>query len=147
MPHINLSMTHNGPLVDVWLAVSAPREAALTQANLAVPAPIKIRALLDTGASCTAIDPAVITKLQVPVTGTTSILTPSTAGVAHTCNQYDVLLAILDPNGNPLYFSTSVPVIESALASQGIEGLIGRDVLGGALFIYNGTAGHFTLSY
>lgn len=140
-------MTHNGPLVDVLLAVSAPRLAALTKAKLAVPAPIKIRALLDTGASCTAIDSTVITKLQVPVTGTTSILTPSTAGVAHTCNQYDVLLTILDPNGNPLYFSTSVPVIEAVLASQGIEGLIGRDVLGGALFIYNGTAGHFTLSY
>ena len=147
MPHINLSMTHSGPLVDVWLAVSAPREAALRREKLPVPTPIKIRALLDTGASCTAIDPAAIAKLQVPVTGTTSILTPSTAGVAHTCNQYDVLLAILDPNGSPLYLGTSVPVVESALASQGIEGLIGRDVLGGALFIFNGTAGHFTLSY
>ncbi len=147
MPHINLSMTQSGPLVDVWLAVSEPRQNALMQAKQPVPSPLKIRALLDTGASCTAIDAMAIKKLQVPVTGTTPIWTPSTVGVAHTCNQYDVLLALLDINGNPMYLGTSVPVIESALASQGIDGLIGRDILGSAVFIYNGTAGHFTLSY
>jgi hypothetical protein len=38
-------------------------------------------------------------------------------------------------------------VISVDLSSQGFSGLIGRDVLSIANFIYNGEAGIFTLAY
>jgi hypothetical protein len=147
MPQLNLSMTQAGPIVDVWVAISEPRRTALKKAGQTVPPPVKVRGLVDTGASCTAVDPSVIQKLQVPATGTVSVLTPSTGTAAHVCNQYDVLMAIIDAQGNPLYFGNSIPVLESSLAAQGIEALIGRDVLSSAILIYNGAAAVFTLAY
>ncbi len=147
MPQLSLSTSPAGPLVDVWVAVSKPRQDALVRAGLPVPTPLQVRALIDTGASCSAVDPSIIEKLQVPVTGTMQVLTPSTGATPHVCNQHDMLLAILDAKGNPLYFGPSIPVMASALATQGIEALLGRDVLSLGILIYNGAAGTFTLAF
>jgi len=63
-------------------------------------------------------------------------------------NQYDVSLMIgaSSPLEPPL-FLPNVPVLEAALRHQGIDALIGRDVLGRCVLNYNGTTGFFTLAY
>ena len=62
-------------------------------------------------------------------------------------NQYDVMLIIPGPIAGFGWVIPAIPAMESALASQGIMGLIGRDVLDRAMLIYNGPAGHFSLAY
>ncbi len=145
MPHLALQILAGGPLIDVLVGVSLPRQAALHGANQPVPPPVQIRALIDTGASCTCIDPSVPQRLGLAPTGASLRHTPSTGVQPHVANQYDVSLVLLHPKLN-LTIQT-VPVAESQLAIQGIQGLLGRDVLKNCLFIYDGQVGLFTLAF
>ncbi len=73
------------------------------------------------------------------------MLTPSTGEQPHQANLYDVSLVLLHPN---LSLSlNNVAVAESQLAVQGIQALIGRDVLGSCLLVYDGQSGFFTLAF
>jgi hypothetical protein len=138
--------------VQAVAAVSAARRAALLAASQTVPTNIPIRALIDTGASCTCLDPQVIQSLGVPATGSVLVNTPSTGSTPHATDQYDV--ALLIPPGaqgqQGLIFPT-IPVIASDLfAAQGIHALIGRDILKLCVLIYNGAlgnTGYFTIGY
>ena len=145
MPHLTLQVSPGGPLVDVAVGVSRPREAALRAIGQAIPAPIQIRALLDTGASCTCMDPIILRNLGLTPTGVGAVYTPSTGLQPHQANQYDVSLTLLHPALNFSFFS--IPVLESQLAIQGIQALIGRDLLRSCLFVYDGQAGIFTLAF
>jgi predicted aspartyl protease len=145
MPHIVLQVVAGGPLVDILVGVSAEREEALKKASTPVPPPVPIRALIDTGASCTAIDPGALTSLGLTPTGSTPVHTPTTGNTAQNADQYDVSIVLLNPKLN-LTFPT-IAVIESKLSIQGIQALIGRDVLTNCLFIYDGQSGIFTLSF
>ena len=135
-------------MLNALIAVSEARAAALTAANLSVPTVQTVRALVDTGASCTCVDPTVLKALGLSPTGSVPILTPSSGTTPHPTDQYDVGLAIpgSDVAQAPLIHQT-IPVIESDLSAQGIEALIGRDVLASCVLVYNGVTGHFTLAF
>jgi aspartyl protease len=145
MPHLTLQFGPAGPLLDVTIGVSAPREAALKKAGQPVPAPQVVRGLIDTGASISAIDPAVLTALSLVPTGQTTILTPSTGNQAHPCNQYDVRLTLSHPDLS--FYISALAVIQSTLQQQGIQALLGRDILGHCLLTYDGKAGIFILGF
>ena len=144
MPHLTLQFGATGPLLDVLISVSAPRQAALKQAGQAVPSPQIARALIDTGASITAVDPAITTALNLIPTGQTTIHTPSTAAEQpHPCATYDVHLTLSHPALS--FYINALPVIQSNLHHQGIQALIGRDVLANCLLFYDGRAGTYVL--
>lgn len=118
----------------------------MKDAGQAIPAYVTGTFLLDTGASCTCIDPTLALPLGLVPTGSVPIQTPSTAGAVHTCNQYDVSIFI--PAGDVGgFFIDAIPVIETHLSSQGIDGLIGRDILNRCTIVYNGTACSLCLAY
>jgi predicted aspartyl protease len=119
----------------------------LAKANQPVPQPIRIRGLIDTGASCSAIDPAVSQALGLVSTGTVDICTPSTSAANHACDQYDVLIAIYMDPPDVHIASVTIPVISAPLAHMGIQALIGRDILDQALLIYNGKSQQITLAF
>ncbi len=99
MPVVNNKVTPNGAFIDLLVAVSLPRQTALQNAGQAVPAPVPARALIDTGASCTAIDPSLIQALGLTPTGTVPVHTPTTGQSPQICNQFDIALAlIVQPN-------------------------------------------------
>src|SRR5438128_1298786 len=131
MPHLTLQHGPAGPLLDVFIGVSLPRENALKKANQPVPPIQTVRGLIDTGASISAIDPSITTALSLVPTGQTTILTPSTGATAHPCTQYDIRLILSHPAVN--FYIHALAVVESALAHQGIQALIGRDVLANCL--------------
>jgi hypothetical protein len=135
-------------MVNALAAVSAPRRAALEAANQPIPPPVRIRALVDTGASCTCIDPTVLAQLQLTPTGSTQMITPSTGQTPVVTEQYDVGIYVPGPTGadRPLAFPT-LPVVASDLQLQGFQALIGRDVLSRCILYYNGDFGLFTLGY
>jgi hypothetical protein len=104
--------------------------------------------LIDTGASGTCVDPGLVAPLGLMATGAIMIQTPSTAGQPHACHQYDI--ALLIPGNAPTdlpFFIDAMPVIETSLRPQGIDGLLGRDVIDRCILITNGPASTFTLAY
>ena len=98
--------------------------------------------LVDTGASCTMIDAAIAPFLGLTPHGTEKIITPS--GLKDDCLTYDVDLIFSDHN----IARRNLRVIESHLKQQqGIDGLIGRDILSNALLVYQGWANQYTLAF
>lgn len=145
MPHLIQQIAAGGPLIDVLVGVSSPRRDALIKAGYPVPQQVNMRALIDSGASCTCVDPSIIEQLGVTPSGSTQIHTPSTSGAPVTCNQYDIGLILVHPKIT--YTFHALAVIETKLASQGIHALLGRDVLAECLFIYDGASGNYTLAF
>lgn len=146
MPHLTLPITPRGPLLQFMIGVSGPRQQALTKAGQPVPQQVPITGLIDTGASCTSIDSSILRQLSIPSSGTTPVHTPSTqANVPHVANVYDVSLILVHPMITRSFFA--VPVTESQLIHQGIQALIGRDILSFCLFTYDGMGQTFCLGF
>lgn len=145
MPHLTGQIILSGPILEVYIGISDARRQALTKAGQPAPMLERMMGLVDTGASGTCVDPVVIKKLGLSPTGTVPIHTPSTAGKAHTCYQYDVSFGLYHAKGS--MFHATVPVIETELSTQGFHVLIGRDVLASCLLIYDGAASSFTLAF
>ena len=80
--------------------------------------------------------------------GSTPIQTPSTGTGFHVCDEYDVMLHM--PNarhGVAGHMVEALPVVTAPFRAQGLDGLIGRDVLSGCVPIVNGPAAQAVLSY
>jgi hypothetical protein len=112
---------------------------------------IPVRALVDTGASNTCIDPSVLigqnpAGLALTPTGTVSMTTPSTGTTPHIADQYDVALLIPHATLTPLVRLT-IAVASVELLAQGFHVLIGRDILKDCVLVYNGTEDLFILAY
>jgi hypothetical protein len=145
MPCLSGQVSAGGPLIDVLIGVSQPRKDALVAAAQPVPPAIPVRALIDTGAGCTCLDPQIITQLALTPTGKTPVFTPSTGATAVEFDQYDVHIVLIHP---ALQFNIwSHPIVASALAHQGFHLLLGRDVLRTCHFSYQGHAGTFSLCF
>src|SRR5947208_6223308 len=96
MPHLIQTMSSPiGPVLDVAIGVSRPRQAALEKAKLPVPAFVSARLLVDTGATCTVLDKSVIRKLNLIPTGSALLHTSATGVSGHPSNQFDVALMVI----------------------------------------------------
>lgn len=147
MPAIHANIAVGGPLLIAHIGVSVPRMQAIVAANQQVPPAITGTFLLDTGASGTCVDATFIAQLGLQPTGTVPIMTPSTGTGVHHCDQFDVSLFIPGATQGQGHLIPAVPIIATHLKNQGIDGLIGRDVLDNCTLIYNGSAKFFTLAY
>ena len=148
MPHFTRQIDAKGPLLNVQLGISASYHSILAASGVPIPQPRVAQGLVDTGASCTCIDPSVIRALQISPKGTTMMLTPSTGSGGMTVSQYDVSLSIYSTSEESPYQIPNLAVVESELfANQGFHVLIGRDVLARCVFIYNGERGNYTLAF
>lgn len=101
--------------------------------------------MVDTGANVTCIDPEILQRLRLSPRGIASLYTPSSGNQGHQANEYDVSLALVHPKLTMTF--NAIPVVESELAVQGIQGLIGRDLLSRCLLVYDGAAGRFTIAF
>ena len=145
VPHLTLSLSAGGPILDLAIGVSRPRSQALQKANQPVPNPVRIRGLIDTGASGTCVDPVCLASLGLGPTGQVQIHTPSTGSTPQLRNQYDVSIILIHPN--LVLQIHEQPAIASTLQTQGIQALIGRDVLARCLFVYDGAMNLFMLAF
>lgn len=145
MPHLTLPIGNGGPIVELVVGASASRTKALQTAGKPVPAQIKIRALVDTGASCTCLDLSCIQKLGLTPTGIAQVHTPTTDEQPESKKQYDVSLLVVLPGLSRRF--AEQPVIEANLTFQGIQALIGRDMLKSCLLVYDGQEETFALAF
>jgi hypothetical protein len=83
MPLFTLQLTAQGPIMTAFVGVSGARRAALLAAKQDIPTPVQIRALVDTGASGTCVDPSVLQSLGLTPTGSVQVNTPSTGPTPH----------------------------------------------------------------
>lgn len=127
-----------GPVAQVNIAVSAAAETALTGAGEAVPPPVQVAALIDTGASVTAISQGIAQQLGLQPVGVLPVTTPSSLRADMPLYAIRVVL------NNVVFEVTAIEA--TALAAQGIGALLGRDVLRQAVFIYIGYANEFTIA-
>lgn len=150
MPHFTLQISPEGALIDVVIGVSEARRAALTEAGQNIPNLVPMRALIDTGATSTCIDPSILQLLNLTPKGKIPVHTPSTGGIAVEADQYDVCIIIpAFANQAPLILSNLPVICMPLIASMGpnVHALIGRDILAQCLLGYNGNAELFTLAY
>lgn len=132
-----------------YIGVSAAKADALTAAKQDIPKRIQIRAMIDTGASGTCVDPSVLKSLSLTPTGKATVNTPTTGAAPEIKDQYDVSLAIPGAlaTHTPLYIPTLAVIEAELLVQQGFHALIGRDVLAMCMLMYNGATGQFSLAY
>ncbi len=147
MPHMTDKLSRLGAIADFEISVSRPRRDALVRAGKPLPTGHVIRGLIDTGASRTCVDSCVLADLDLKPTGVVSIRTPSTGKSAHQAKEFDVSITLLHPKASSNILT--LPVIESDLddGAYGYQVLVGRDILGMCLFIYDGPSASFTLSF
>jgi hypothetical protein len=145
MPTVSLQVAPGGPLIDIMVGVSQSRAQTLQAAGQPVPNAVPVRGLVDTGASCTCIDPSVFQTLGLTPRGVTQMLTPSTGQQFHQAPTYDVSLILTHPAISLTF--PNVSVAESHLSIQGIQALIGRDILNSCLLVYDGQRGIFILAF
>jgi hypothetical protein len=139
-------LAHNGPIIQVQIEVPSALAQSLQRANTAIPNPIDGFALIDTGASITSVDVTVFAQLGVNPNGIANV---GTAGGPQQQSTYPARL---------LFPGTTLPSTDHArtlgcnltgqtvLGGKKIIALVGRDLLSRCVFIYNGSAGMWSLS-
>ena len=147
MPHISIVHGTGGPLIDLWVSVSSARLTALKLEGRNEPPWVLVKALVDTGASHTAIDLELVSQLELTPTGSVYVVTPTTGEIPHTQNTYDVGFHVpLGSEGNVWSFPIWV-ASAAELRHQGFSVLFGRDLLAGSTLHYDGKNGLFTLTF
>jgi hypothetical protein len=148
MPVLTDALSPAGAIVDVQIGWSDPAARTLRASLRPVPPPVEAKALIDTGADSSCVDPAIIQALGLPVGGFAMINVPAHGGLTF-ATQHDASLSILHTSGDARMNLAmgSVLVVELAIGVLGYQVLLGRDVLAGCRFLFDGPADSFELSY
>jgi len=142
MPSVTINspeLEKDGPILEVHFLISSDLEKKYIEEKKAIPEPIIVKALIDTGASACVIKSEMPKALGLEPTGITKICTPSSKD--HECYHYFMRMVI--PSHGLIYEG---PFISAPLEGQDVSSLIGRDVLKSGILIYTGYFNQFTFS-
>jgi len=134
-----------GPILDVEVNVPQALMDLSTTQNIPVPSPITGWALIDTGASRTCVDQAVLSSLMIKPISTVTMFSANGQAIHEICP-------------TKLYFpSLKLSIDFGSVISVNLEGqdildkplivLVGRDILSNTLFFYNGSSGLFVFAF
>jgi len=136
----NIRLLHReGPKIKVRIGLPSIMAQQLKQQGKKLPL-IEGEALVDTGASISAVDRQVFQQLAISPIGVVTVRSPT---IPQQQNLYPVTFIFPELR----LTAESTGVIGSNLLNQGIVALIGRDLLTKFVFIYNGSSGSFTLAF
>jgi hypothetical protein len=148
MPRVSGSLINGWALVDVLVSVSHQRRVLLERNNFKAPASVHVRALIDTGATLSGFSPRVFRELDLTPVTTMSVVTPSTPPSApHDANLYDVSLALVAGGAAHPFPDMRVMEADCWLPNEGIEALIGMDILTRCFFQLMGPEGQFVIAF
>lgn len=146
MPIVNGTLSALGAVVDLHVGVHEARRDVLQRNQLPVPERRLVRAQIDTGTTLTVIDARVLRHLNVLLIDRLAVRTASLSGEAQIFNQYAVSLG-LEANGIEMRLA-EILVLECAFGpDDGIQALIGQDVLKHCLFVNNGPLNSFSFAF
>jgi len=126
-------LSHFGPIVEVLISQPKIIQDRLLQEGKGI-SPVKAKALIDTGASITAIRPKIADQLQLRQTG------------------FQKMYSVQDEQDQPVYFgnilfpwggSREIPIVACPLKT--LDCLIGRDILQHWHLSYNGPDGSIVI--
>jgi predicted aspartyl protease len=127
----NSDLLTNGPTIEVGIkSVHYPKTQNFTN----------LLSMLDTGAGITAVNQAIIDKLNWEPFGETKIHTPSSSNTNVFIYEANIVFS------SDVYIK-DIKVIGAIFDEQDIDMLIGRDILENSILIYNGCDNSFSLSF
>jgi hypothetical protein len=129
-----------GPIVEVQIAVPTVLGQQLAKSNQPIPQPVTGIALIDTGATLSAVGSPVLAQLGLNPVGTANV---GTAGGQVPQNLYPTRMTLTRLNLSLDYNA----VLGVDLTGQSIIALLGRDFLQSVVLIYDGPAAEFTLAF
>jgi hypothetical protein len=138
MPLFVVDIGPPGPLIDVGIRVGAAYDAIGRGG-----APRSYVALVDTGASRSAISPRIVADVQPQRVGDAALERPG--AVTGSSHIYDVRLKLEGHLTPGRWFG--LRVVETAPATPGVDVLIGQDLLLQLTLLYNGPIGKLVLMY
>lgn len=148
MSLISRPITAEGAVVDVCIGVSRPRETVLRRVGHRVPAKVPLRLLIDTGSFITGLPLAAFQSLDIEPFDEISIGTASTLrDQPHLSPLYQVGFSFI--SGTSLWTIPSIEAIAGAGydLADGVQGIIGRDILQHCNLVYLGKDRRFELAY
>lgn len=138
-----------GPVVPVQVEVPTALANQLQQSGQTVPTPITGIALVDTGASISGVDAAVVQQLGVQTVGMANV-----GGVGGVQQQAQYPARFVFPGTglpnmefNRLVGANLTSLTPPGSAGQQLIALLGRDILTRSVLVYNGLTGTFTLAF
>lgn len=150
MPHLTLNFSqmaeHIGPVIQVYVGLGESQLAALRAQGVPPPPEILVRALIDTGAFCSAVDPNVVSPLKLVPFTQGQMRSPTTGAVSLIRDVYAISVWIQHEQAQ-YEFSRYFPVFLVDFSTQGVDMILGRDVLEHCLFVYDGTNKIFSLAF
>jgi predicted aspartyl protease len=146
MPVIKSPITHHGPVIDLWVGPNEPRKRVLTKNGFPVPDPICVKALIDTGSSYSAVDPSILQALDLKLIDTIPVRIPMAKEEVEHLDKYVVGL-LMKAEGLEKLLDTIEVIAPSFGNEDGIQALIGRDVLSHCKFSYDGPGEFFSLIF
>lgn len=143
------ALAGTGPVLQVRIEVPLVLAQSLQKANAPIPPPVEGFALVDTGASISSIDAPVFGQLNINQNGRALV---GTAGGQHQQFTYPARLSFpgtgLPSMDHPKMLGCNLSGhVLFGNQSMRIIALIGRDILRSFVFVYNGTAGTWSLSF
>jgi hypothetical protein len=138
MPRLQNAIDFDGAILTVRIELGLVEEASLRSAAQPIPPPFPTTALVDTGASHSAVHPMILQHLGAAQTGAVLVHVP---GHTHAhLPLYDVRIT-LGPHRNA--FALQVATI--APATHTVAVLLGRDMLKKGAFLFDGDNSAFSL--
>jgi hypothetical protein len=148
MSLITGDITPDGAVIAIRIGVSANRKKRLNSVNLPVPPEISLRAVIDTGSFVIGLIPSVFQSLEIKHFRTIPVRTPSTTpGEPHQAKQYNISLSLVSANVTKYLPSVHAIASDDFDKDEGIQALIGRDVLDHCNFSYYGPDRSFALGF
>lgn len=135
-------LTSTGAKLDVEIFLPEVLASQYTKNGIPLPAPITGKALIDTGASISAVDVNMINQqFQLPAMGVSEMVTP--LGHKEDRNVYPISFSF---PGTDLPKVPLIAAVGCDLIQQNIVALLGRDILSKFILIYNGPGATISLS-
>jgi hypothetical protein len=138
-------MLADGMIVEVLIGLCGKDMTALLAAGQPVPAPVRLRAAIDTGTNITCVNSQTLLHFGLPQVHQS---TSTTVGGTIPAFLYEVSFGIpqMGQLTGPLLVIEYLVVMELAQSTDGIDVLIGRDVLRELLVFSDGPRDEFTLA-
>lgn len=147
MPMIRRAIGAFGPIVDLTVWVGQDQAEEYLRLGQAVPPPMTIQALIDTGADCSAIDMAFANSIGLGSDEVGAIQSSAQGAIAIEAPIYEVKFSFgsLKAATRPEWHE--IQAVGVSLIARGCLALIGRDLLSTSLLIYDGLKGELIVSY
>jgi hypothetical protein len=146
MPVISGHLGDHGAVLDILVGVDEVRRELLRKHQFPVPAPVRVPVQIDTGTAYSAVDGAVLQALDLKQIDTIAVRTPSTAEAPHQFRRFVVSLSVGAGDGQ-LVLASLLVLSCHFLPEEGIQGLLGQDVLALCDFHYHGRGKTFSLEF